>query len=146
VLTVIARDYLVIFIVSVGVKRLFNIARNIYFYRRHHLKPAIIRDLVITMCTDRFLLLKELDNIKVIKEAEEVRLPKESEDQKIFEIKDLKGLISDKKDNIEDFNLNNDKMAHRAVNEDDKENNEDKEPKDFTFPALRRAGLSQTRF
>jgi hypothetical protein len=37
-------------------------------------------------------------------------------------------------------------MAHRAVNEDDKENNEDKESKDFTFPVLRRAELSQTRF
>jgi hypothetical protein len=142
VLIVIARDYLVIFTVSVGVKRLFNIVRDICFYRRHYLKSAIIRDLIITICTDRFLLLEELDNIKVIKEAEEVRLPKELKDQKIFEIKDLKSLINNKEDNIEDLNLNNDRMAHRAVNEDDKENNEDKELKDFVFPALRRAGLS----
>jgi hypothetical protein len=142
VLVVIARDYLVILTVNVGVKRLFNMARDIYFYRRHYLKPAIIRALVITMCTDRFLLLEELDNIKVIKEAEEVRLPEELEDQKIFKIKDLKSLISDKEDNIEDLNLNNDRMAHRAVNEDGEKNNEDKEPKDFAFPVLRRAELS----
>jgi hypothetical protein len=145
VLIVIARDYLIIFTASVGVKRLFNITKDIYSYRRHHLKSAIIRDLVITICTDRFLLLKELDNIKATEEAEEVRLFKELKDQKIFKIKDLKGLISDKKDNIEDLNLNNNRMAHKAVNEDGEKNNEDKELKDFAFPALRRAKLSQTR-
>jgi hypothetical protein len=80
VLVVIARDYLVILTVNVGVKRLFNMARDIYFYRRHYLKPAIIRALVITMCTDRFLLLKELDNIKVTEETEEIRLLKKLED------------------------------------------------------------------
>jgi hypothetical protein len=142
VLAVIAYDYLIIFITNVGVKRLFNIARDIYFYRRHYLKSAIIRDLIITMCINRFLLLKELDNIKVTEEAEEVRLSKELKDQKIFEIKDLKSLINNKKDNIEDFNLNNDRMAYRAVNEDGKKNNKDKELKDFAFPALRRAELS----
>jgi hypothetical protein len=80
VLIVIARDYLIILIVSVGVKRLFNITKDICFYRRHHLKPAIIRDLVITICTDRFLLLEELDNIKVIKKIKKVRLSKELKD------------------------------------------------------------------
>jgi hypothetical protein len=142
VLIIIARDYLIIPAASVGVKRLFNITRNIYFYRRHYLKPAIIRDLIIMICIDRFLLLKELDNIKVIKEVKEVRLLKELEDQKIFKIKDLKGLINNKEDSIEDFNFNNDKMAHRAVNEDGEKNNKDKELKDFAFPVLRRAELS----
>jgi hypothetical protein len=121
-LVIIARDYLIISAVSVGVKRLFNITKDIYFYRRHHLKPAIIRALVITMCINRFLLLKELDDIKATKEAEEVRLFKEPEDQKIFEIKDLKSLINDKENSNEDFNFNNNKMAHRAINEDDKKN------------------------
>jgi hypothetical protein len=142
VLTVIARDYLIIFIINVGVKRLFNIAKDIYFYRRHHLKLTIIRDLIITMCIDRFLLLEELNNIKAIKEVKETKLPKKLKDQKIFKIKDLKGLISDKEDSIEDLNLNNNKMAHRAVNEDGEKDNKDKEPKDFTFPVLRRAKLS----
>jgi hypothetical protein len=142
VLIIIAYNYLIILIANVGVKRLFNITRDIYFYRRHYLKPAIIRDLVITMCINRFLLLEELDNIKVIKEVKEIRLSEESEDQKIFKIKDLEGLISDKEDSIEDFNFNNDRMAYRAVNEDGEENNKDKEPKDFAFPVLRRAGLS----
>jgi hypothetical protein len=80
VLIVIARNYLVIFTANVGVKRLFNITKDIYFYRRHYLKLAIIRDLVITMCIDRFLLLKELDNIKITKEVKEIKLFKESED------------------------------------------------------------------
>jgi hypothetical protein len=142
VLIIIARNYLIIPAASVGVRRLFNIIRDIYSYRRHYLKSAIIRDLIITICIDRFLLLKELDNIKVIKEIEEVRLPKELEDQKIFKIKDLEGLINNKEDSIEDLNLNNDKMAHRAVNEDGEENNKDKESKDFALPALRRAKLS----
>jgi hypothetical protein len=140
VLIAIARDYLIIPIASVGVKRLFNITRDIYSYRRHYLILAIIRALIITICTDRFLLLKELDNIKAIKEAEEIRLSEESEDQKIFKIKDLESLINNKEDSIED--LNNNKMAHRAVDEDSKKNNEDKEPKDFAFLVLRRAELS----
>jgi hypothetical protein len=80
VLAAIARDYLIILTASVGVKRLFNMTRDIYFYRRHYFKPAIIRALVITMCIDRFLLLKELDNIKAIKEVKEVRLSKELKD------------------------------------------------------------------
>jgi hypothetical protein len=142
VLIIIARDYLIIPTVNIGVKRLFNITRDIYFYRRHYLKLAIIRDLVITMCINRFLLLEELDNIKAIKETEEARLPKKLKDQKIFKIKDLKGLINDKEDSIEDLNLNNNRMAHKAVNEDGEENNEDKEPEDFAFPVLRRAKLS----
>jgi hypothetical protein len=80
VLTVIARDYLIIFTANIGVKRLFNITRDIYFYRRHYLKSAIIRDLVITIYIDRFLLLKELNNIKIIKEVKEVKLLKELKD------------------------------------------------------------------
>jgi hypothetical protein len=142
VLIVIARNYLIILTVSVGVKRLFNMARDIYFYRRYYLKLTIIRALVITMCTDRFLLLEELNNIKAIKETEEVRLSKKLKDQEIFKIKDLKSLISDKEDSDEDLNLNNDRIAHRAVNKDGEKNNKDKKLKDFTFPALRRAGPS----
>jgi hypothetical protein len=145
VLAAIARDYLAIPAASVGVERLFNMARDICSYRRHHLKPATIRDLVITMCTDRFLLLEELDNIEATEEAEEARLPEEPEDQEIFEIEDLEGLISDEEDSIEDLDLDNDRMAHRAVDEDGEEDNEDEEPEDFALPALRRAGLSQTR-
>jgi hypothetical protein len=80
VLIVIVRDYLIIFTVNVGVKRLFNITRDIYFYRRHHLKLTIIRALVITICIDRFLFLKELDNIKVTEEAEKVKLFKKLKD------------------------------------------------------------------
>jgi hypothetical protein len=128
VLVAIARDYLIISAASVGVKRLFNMARDIYFYRRHYLKLKIIRALVITMCTDRFLLLKDLDNIKVIKEVKEVRLSKELKDQEIFKIKDLKGLISDKEDNNED--------------KDGEKDNKNKEPKDFALPVLRRAELN----
>jgi hypothetical protein len=80
VLVIIARDYLIILTANVGVKRLFNIAKDIYFYRRYYLKLTIIRVLVITMCINRFLLLEELDNIKVIKEIKKVKLPKEAED------------------------------------------------------------------
>jgi hypothetical protein len=95
VLVAIARDYLVIFTASVGVKRLFNIARDIYFYYRHYLKPAIIRALVIIIYINCFLLQEKLNNIKVIKKAKEVKLSKESKNQKIFEIKNLKNLIKD---------------------------------------------------
>jgi hypothetical protein len=80
VLIIIARDYLIILITNVGVKRLFNITRDIYFYYRYHLKPVIIRTLVIIICINRFLLLEELDNIKAIKEVKEVRLFKELKD------------------------------------------------------------------
>jgi hypothetical protein len=80
VLKAIARDYLIILTANVSVKRLFNMAKDIYFYRRYYLKSATIRDLVITMCINRFLLLEELNNIKATKETKEVTLLKESED------------------------------------------------------------------
>jgi hypothetical protein len=142
VLVAITYNYLAIPTASVGVKYLFNITRDICSYYRYYLKPATIRALVIIIYINRFLLLEELDNIKVTKEIEEVRLPKEPEDQEIFEIKDLEGLISDKEDSNEDFNFNSDRMAHRAINKDGEENNKDKKPKDFTLPVLRYAGPS----
>ena len=43
-----------------GIKRLFNIARDIYLYRRYHLQPEIIRALVILIYINRFLLHEEL--------------------------------------------------------------------------------------
>jgi hypothetical protein len=89
VLIIIIYNYLAIFITNVGVKRLFNITRDIYFYYRYYLKPAIIRVLIIIIYINCFLLLEELDNIKVIKEIKEVKLLKKLEDQEIFKIEDL---------------------------------------------------------
>jgi len=37
---------------SVGVERLFNIARDIYSYQHHHLKPDTIKVFIIIIYTD----------------------------------------------------------------------------------------------
>lgn len=70
-------------------------ARDICSYRRHHLKPATIRALIILMCTDRFLLLENLEAVEATEAAEEKNLPEEPEDVEILEIQEIHGLISD---------------------------------------------------
>ena len=46
------RDYLAIPAARVGVKRLFNIDRDIYTYRRSNLKLTTIRYLIIIVIID----------------------------------------------------------------------------------------------
>jgi hypothetical protein len=79
---------------SVGVERLFNMARDICSYRRHNLKPDTIRALVISMCTDHYLLSENLQIIKASNSAEEEALPEEIDDDELREI-EIHGLISD---------------------------------------------------
>jgi hypothetical protein len=80
-------------------------ARDVCFYRRHYLKPVIIRALVILICTDRCLLLEDLKAIKATKAVEERNLPEEPEDAEILEVQEIDGLISDHEEsNNEDDN------------------------------------------
>ena len=60
---------------SVGVKRLFNIARDILFYRRHYLKPDIIRFLIILLYGGKADLSEEIrifEAAEAVKELEEI--------------------------------------------------------------------------
>ena len=50
------RDYLVIPATRVSIKRLFNISRDIYIYRRSNLKPIIIHYLIILIIISVFKL------------------------------------------------------------------------------------------
>ena len=99
-LAAIARDYLAIPTASVGVERLFNMARDICSYRRHNLKPDTIRALVISMCTDHYLLCENLQIIKASNDAEEEALPEEIDDDELREI-EIHGLISDDEEDID---------------------------------------------
>jgi len=99
-LAAIARDYLPIPTASVGVERLFNMARDICSYRRHNLKPDTIRALVISMCTDHYLLCENLQIIKASNDAEEEALPEEIDDDELREI-EIHGLISDDEEDID---------------------------------------------
>ena len=47
-----ARDYLAIPATKVGIKRLFNMGRDIYTYRRSNLKLTTIRYLIIIVIID----------------------------------------------------------------------------------------------
>jgi hypothetical protein len=136
-------------------------ARDICFYRRHHLKSATIRALVILMCTDRFMLLKDLQIIEATEEAEETGLPKEPEDEKILEIREIEGLISDNEDSDDDdsskqdgreagpltgYDINSGTMATRLqLNEDDKLDKNNLEFTKVTLSASAPVRLSQAR-
>ena len=61
-------------------------ARDICSYRRYHLKPVIIRALIILICTDRYLLLEDLKAIKATKAVEERNLPKELKNAEILKV------------------------------------------------------------
>jgi hypothetical protein len=69
VLSRIARDILATATSGVGVESLFNSVRDICHYRRSRLSPDTIEALVIMMCTDRFTIDKDfqqlLDEISV---------------------------------------------------------------------------------
>ena len=54
-----ARDVLSIPATGAGVKRLFNSARDIYYYRRGSLNATTIQDLMMFMCTSKFELEEE---------------------------------------------------------------------------------------
>lgn len=49
-----ARDILSIPASGAGVERLFNCARDICHYRRGHLKPETIRELMLHLCSSKF--------------------------------------------------------------------------------------------
>lgn len=111
-LAAIARDYLPIPTASVGVERLFNMARDICSYRRHHLKPDTIRALVISMCTDHYLLRENLQIIKASNSAEEEASSEEIDDDELQEI-EIQGLISDDEEDT-DFDEDDDDLTSSA--------------------------------
>jgi hypothetical protein len=136
-------------------------ARDIYFYRRHYLKPATIRALIILIYIDRFILLEDLQIIKATEEAEETGLSKESENEEILEIREIEGLISDNEDSDDDdgskqdnrearpltgYDINSDTIATRLqLNEDDELNKNNLEFTEVTLPASAPVRLSQAR-
>ena len=78
---------------SVGVERLFNIARDIYSYQRYNLKSDIIKVLIISMCIDYYILCENLQIIKASNNTEEEALTEEINDNKLREI-EIHKLIS----------------------------------------------------
>ena len=81
-------------------KRLFNIARDIYSYRRHNLKPDIIRALIISIYIDYYLLYENLQIIKTSNNIEEEALPEKINNNKLREIKIYK-LINNNEEDID---------------------------------------------
>jgi hypothetical protein len=87
-----ARDYLAIPAAGVGVERLFNKARDICSYRRHHLKAGTIRLLIMLMCIDQFNLQEDYRSADPIEDLEEDR---EEDDIDSDGEHSVHGLISD---------------------------------------------------
>ena len=90
-----------------GVERLFNMARDIYFYRRHYLKPDTIRVLIIIIYTDQYLLRKELRIIKAFNSVEEETLLKNINNNNLRDFKIEKLINNNKKDSDLNKDTNN---------------------------------------
>lgn len=58
-----ARDFLTVATNGVSVERLFNSSRDICHYRRSCLHPETIEALMLQMCTDRFTIAEEYQDI-----------------------------------------------------------------------------------
>lgn len=58
-----ARDFLTIATNGVGVERLFNSSRDVCHYRRSRLHADTIEAIMLQMCTDRFAIKEEYQNI-----------------------------------------------------------------------------------
>jgi hypothetical protein len=58
-----ARDFLTVATNGVSVKRLFNSSRDICHYRRSRLYPDTIEAIMLQMCTDRFTINEEYQQI-----------------------------------------------------------------------------------
>ncbi|KAJ5983062.1 hypothetical protein N7481_005161 [Penicillium waksmanii] len=78
------KDFLAASVTSVGVKRLFNLAYNIYYYQRSLLSPTIIQDLMMLNYTSEF----ETKTQKIEVEREERRV--QGEKDKLEPISDNK--------------------------------------------------------
>jgi uncharacterized protein YdcH (DUF465 family) len=74
-----ARDFLAIPVSGVGVERLFNTARDICHYRRCRLNPETINALMLQICTDRFEIKEEFQQIQEDLEGEDHYFEKISE-------------------------------------------------------------------
>ncbi|OQD63799.1 hypothetical protein PENANT_c451G02139, partial [Penicillium antarcticum] len=71
----------------VGVKRLFNTARDIYYYRRGRIKSSTIEDLIIFLYTSRFNI--EEEEARLLKKFfshNKIEAAKEEKDKKLNEI------------------------------------------------------------
>jgi hypothetical protein len=89
-----ARDILSIPATGAGVERLFNIARDICYYRRGRIKSETIQELMMFLCTSRFdLEEQEAKRLEAFFTREEIEAAKEEREEKTKEI-DLE-LISD---------------------------------------------------
>ena len=97
---------------NISIERLFNIARDIYSYRRHNLKPDTIKVLIFSIYTDYYLLCENLQIIKAFNNAEEEALPKEINNNKLREI-EIHGLISDDEEDM-NFKEENDSLTLSA--------------------------------
>src|SRR5438045_1670568 len=81
-------------------ERLFNIARDIYSYRRYNLKPDIIRALIISIYIDYYLLCENLQIIKASNNIKEEALLEEINNNKFREIK-IYRLINNNEEDID---------------------------------------------
>ncbi|KAJ5903918.1 hypothetical protein N7504_006301 [Penicillium tannophilum] len=82
---------------STGVKRLFNITRDIYYYRRGRQKKQTIKELIMFLCTLRFdIKEKEAKYLEKFFSYIEIEIAKEEKDNKLKEVEF--NLISDTKE------------------------------------------------
>ena len=99
-----ARDFLTIAIDGIGVKRLFNTSRDVYYYRRSRLHPDTIEAIMLQIYTDQFIINKEYKDIIEEMNPEDIQftLPDDDNDKEdiiatihISDIKDLDDLEDD---------------------------------------------------
>ncbi|KAJ5260370.1 hypothetical protein N7505_009751 [Penicillium chrysogenum] len=82
------RDILTILATSVGVERLFNTTRDIYYYRRGRIKSKTIEELILFLYSLRFdLELYEVKELKRFFSLNEIEALREEKDEKLNNIK-----------------------------------------------------------
>ena len=90
-----------------GIEQLFNIARDIYFYRCYYLKSNTIRVLIIIIYIDQYFLYEELYIIKASNSIKEEILLKNINNNKLRDFKIKKLINNNKEDSDLNKNINN---------------------------------------
>ncbi|KAJ5260443.1 hypothetical protein N7505_009824 [Penicillium chrysogenum] len=81
------RDILTILATSVGVERLFNTTRDIYYYRRGRIKSETIKELILFLYSLRFdLKLYKVKELKRFFSLNKIEVLREEKDEKLNDI------------------------------------------------------------
>ena len=92
-----AQDFLTIPASGVGVENLFSTARDICHYRRSRLSPETIEAIMLQMCTDRFMIAYEFQQLSDASDIEPIASESSSRDAQ-----DMKGIEQEMEHYISD--------------------------------------------